>query len=263
MTAVLCFWQRLAPPEQKTKGTNTVQNNVSNPKPETVEAVRAHVALRVDLLASCARAANQLSGAASRWAFMELRAIAAGLTDVESVQLAVCEKFPKLTGNGKPSKTPNSSFKTSWDKFVLVAAVLAGEHDTYKADNLVAIAREFVADGNGKFDENGKLVSVSQSLNDTVDRIKADHASAKRDERAAETDEQKASRKAAEDEQLIQQFAGTVANSPAMLTALAGRIAAYTAEDAPKAEACSKLADAIATFTATLVAAETPDAIAA
>lgn len=241
-----------------------MQNNQNNPKPETVAAVRAHVALRVDLLASCARGVATLSNAASRWAYAEGRALADGLTDRDAIQRAVCEKFPKLTGNGKPSKTPSTGFKTSYDKFVLLADVRDGTHRTYTAPALVAIAEQFFSDGNGIFEEvevDGKpskrLVGVRMSLNDAVDRIKDGHAAAGRAERAAETDEQKAARKASEEEAMVQQFAGTVAASPAMLNALASRIAAFTVEeDADKADALEAVRTAIGGFAELLAASE-------
>lgn len=234
-----------------------MNSNNSNPNPETVEKVRAHVALRLDLLASCARAATGLNNAASKLAFVELRAIAVGLTDIDAVQAAVCAKFPKLTSNGKPSKTPNSSFRTSWDKIVLVASVLAGTHKTYDRPEALAIAREFVADGNATYeDETGKLVSLRITLNDCVDRIKADKMQSARDTANAKTDAEKAAEKAASEAALVAAYVDAVANSPVMLAALAERIAGFTSEDVGKADAVASLREATGTFAETLAAAE-------
>lgn len=230
--------------------------NETNPTTVNVEAVRAHVALRVDLLASCARAANGLNNAASRFAYCELRAIEDGLTDIEAVQAAVCAKFPKLTGNGKPSKTPNSSFRTSWDKIVLLHDVLNGLSKTYDRPEALAIAQSFVATDNAVRDDTGKIVSLRLTLNDVVDRIKDDKAAAGRERARNKTDEEKAAEKAAEEAATVAAYVNAVAESPAMLAALAERIAAYTVEDAGKADAIAKLYDAIGAFTATLQAAE-------
>ncbi len=201
-----------------------MQKIVSNPSAATVEAVRAHVASRVDLLASCARMATGLNNSASKWARAELIALSAGLTDRIAIQAAVCEKFPKVTANAKVSKTPNSSFKTSFDKFVLLADVIAGTHKTYASDGAKAIAASFVSDD-------------KVTLNDAVDRIKADHAATGREERANEGEEAKAARIASEEAAMQGQIAGTVTNSGAIMLALAERI------DGMDAEACLAFAE--------------------
>lgn len=228
-----------------------MQNNTQNPNPAMVEAVRAHVALRVDLLASCARAANGLNNAASRFAYSELRAIRTGLTDLEAVQAAVCAKFPKLTGNGKPSKTPNSSFRTSWDKIALLASVLDGSNKTYERAEAKAIAESFIADDNARPDGSLKL-----TLNDVCDRIRDDKAAAGRAKAAAKTDAEKEAEKAAEEAATVAAYVNAVAESPLMLSALADRIAAFTTDDMGKAEAVAKLREATGTFAETIIAME-------
>lgn len=209
-----------------------VTNNNANANDELVAKVRAHVEARVTLLASCSRNANALNNSATAWAYAELRAIAEGLTDRDAVQRAVCEKFPKVTGNGKVSKTPNSAFKTSFDKFVLLADVLAGEHKTYSSDALLSIARDFVSDDNAVRNNEGAIQRYRMTLNDAVDRIKSAHAAAGREERANESEQDKANRKAREAAEANATVAGIVANDGAVMLALAERIASLEPEQA-------------------------------
>lgn len=225
----LVVHDEFAPPEQifNRKGTDMVTNDKTNANDELVAKVRAHVEARVTLLASCSRNANALNNSATAWAYAELRAIAEGLTDRDAVQRAVCEKFPKVTGNGKVSKTPNSAFKTSFDKFVLLADVLAGEHKTYTSDNALRLATEFVSDDNARASGGYRM-----TLNDVVDRIKSDHAAAAREERANESEADKAARKAREAAEGNAVVAGIVVNDGAVMLALAERIANLEPEQA-------------------------------
>jgi vacuolar-type H+-ATPase subunit I/STV1 len=184
------------------------------------EAIRAHVAARVDLLASCSRAATQMDNSATNWARAELVAIAANLTDRDAIQRAVCEKFPKVTGNGKISKTPSAKFKTSFDKFVMLDSILRGEHKTYSSPEAMALAVAF-RDGTRKL-----------TLNDVVEQIKDAHAAASRSERANETEADKQARKAREEAETVATIAGATVNSGATMLELARRIGELDADAA-------------------------------
>lgn len=193
-------------------------NAIANPT-ATVEAIRAHVMARAELLASCSRSANALNNSATNWARAELLAIRDGLTDRDAVQRAVCEKFPKVTGNGKISKTPNGKFKTSFDKFVMLDAILRGEHQTYSSADALKLAEAF---------RDGEKLT----LNDVVEQIKDGHAAAKRSERANETEADKAARKAREEAETVATIAGATVNSGATMLELARRISDMDAETA-------------------------------
>lgn len=188
-----------------------MQTVKTNPEQAAIEAVRAHVAARVELLASCARSATALDNSATKWARAEQRAIEAGLTDRDGVQRAVCEKFPKITGNGKVSKTPNGKFRTSFDRFVLISTVLDGSNKTYSSAGCVAIARSFV--------DGEKL-----TLNDAVEQIKSLHSAEQREARGNETEAEKAAREAREQAETVETVAGIAANDGAILLALAARL---------------------------------------